>query len=36
MNLAIETNALTRYLGELCAVDGVELRVERGASMRLP
>ena len=30
MNLAIETKQLTRFFGELCAVDGVDLRVERG------
>src|SRR5205085_9137402 len=29
-NLAIETQRLTRFFGDLCAVDGVELRVERG------
>ena len=30
MNLAIETKQLTRFFGDLCAVDHVELRVERG------
>src|SRR5213082_3333812 len=30
MSLAIETVGLTRRFGEVCAVDGVELRVERG------
>ena len=30
MNLAIETKQLTRFFGGLCAVDHVELRVERG------
>jgi len=30
MALAIETNGLTRYFGELCAVDGLDLRVEAG------
>ncbi len=29
-NLAIETFGLTRLFGTLCAVDGVQLRVERG------
>ena len=31
MSLAIETHELTRFFGDACAVDGVELRVERGA-----
>ena len=30
MNLAIETHQLTRNFGDFCAVDGIELRVERG------
>jgi ABC-2 type transport system ATP-binding protein len=30
MSLAIETAALTRRFGTLCAVDGLDLRVERG------
>jgi ABC-2 type transport system ATP-binding protein len=30
MNLAIETTRLTRFFGEVCAVDHVELRVEKG------
>ena len=30
MTLAIETKALTRYFGALCAVDGIDLRVEAG------
>ncbi|MHC4518710.1 MAG: ABC transporter ATP-binding protein [Planctomycetota bacterium] len=30
MMLAIETNGLTRYFGDLCAVDGLDLRVEAG------
>jgi ABC-2 type transport system ATP-binding protein len=30
MNLAIETHQLTRFFGDFCAVDGIELRVERG------
>jgi ABC-2 type transport system ATP-binding protein len=30
MNLAIETTQLTRFFGDFCAVDQVELRVERG------
>ncbi len=30
MNLAIETTGLTRYFDDFCAVDGVELQVERG------
>ena len=30
MNLAIETQGLTRKFGSLCAVDGIDLRVERG------
>jgi len=30
MTLAIETRQLTRYFGEFCAVDRVDLRVERG------
>jgi len=30
MNLAIETRGLTRYFDDFCAVDQVELRVERG------
>jgi ABC-2 type transport system ATP-binding protein len=29
-NLAIETSGLTRRFGDLCAVDGIDLRVERG------
>ncbi len=28
--LAIETHDLTRFFGDFCAVDGIELRVERG------
>src|SRR2546425_364651 len=30
MNLAIETVGLTRRFGDLCAVDAIDLRVERG------
>src|SRR5579863_2856170 len=30
MNLAIETAGLTRRFGALCAVDAIDLRVERG------
>jgi ABC-2 type transport system ATP-binding protein len=30
MTLAIETLQLTRYFGDFCAVDGIDLRVERG------
>jgi ABC-2 type transport system ATP-binding protein len=30
MSLAIETNHLTRYFGDFCAVDDIALRVERG------
>jgi ABC-2 type transport system ATP-binding protein len=30
MSLAIETHNLTRFFGDACAVDGIELRVERG------
>lgn len=30
MNLAIETVGLTRHFGNLCAVDAINLRVERG------
>ena len=30
MNLAIETHQLTRYFGDFCAVNDVNLRVERG------
>jgi len=30
MTLAIETNGLTRCFGDLCAVDGLDLRVEAG------
>ena len=30
MNLAIETKGLTRRFGALCAVDGLDLQVERG------
>ena len=30
MNLAIETHDLTRYFGDFCAVDAVNLAVERG------
>ena len=30
MTLAIETHRLTRYFDNFCAVDGIELRVERG------
>jgi ABC-2 type transport system ATP-binding protein len=30
MTLAIETRELTRYFGDFCAVDRVDLRVERG------
>ena len=31
MTLAIETEALTRHFDELCAVDGLDLRVEAGS-----
>jgi ABC-2 type transport system ATP-binding protein len=30
MDLALETHALTRFFGDFCAVDSLELRVERG------
>src|SRR5262252_3807172 len=30
MNLAIETSQLTRFFGDFCAVDRVQLQVERG------
>lgn len=30
MTLAIETHQLTRFYGDFCAVNGIELRVERG------
>jgi ABC-2 type transport system ATP-binding protein len=30
MNLAIETHHLTRFFGKFCAVDAIDLRVERG------
>jgi ABC-2 type transport system ATP-binding protein len=30
MSLAIETHELTRFFDDFCAVDGIELRVERG------
>ncbi len=30
MTLALETHHLTRYFGDFCAVDNIELRVERG------
>ena len=30
MSLAIETHQLTRYFDDFCAVDGIDLRVERG------
>jgi ABC-2 type transport system ATP-binding protein len=30
MTLAIETHGLTRFFGDFCAVDGLELAVERG------
>src|ERR1700722_7125267 len=30
MNLAIETHQLTRYFDDFCAVDGIDLKVERG------
>jgi ABC-2 type transport system ATP-binding protein len=30
MSLAIETHQLTRFFSDFCAVDGIELRVERG------
>src|SRR5687767_8641676 len=30
MTLAIETHQLTRFFGDFCAVDGIDLRVERG------
>jgi ABC-2 type transport system ATP-binding protein len=30
MHLAIETHQLTRFFGDSCAVDGIELAVERG------
>ena len=30
MSLAIETHQLTRYFDDFCAVDDIELRVERG------
>src|SRR5712691_78818 len=30
MSLAIETQQLTRLFGDFCAVDGIDLRVERG------
>ena len=30
MSLAVETRSLTRYFGDFCAVDQVDLAVERG------
>jgi ABC-2 type transport system ATP-binding protein len=30
MSLAIQTHQLTRYFGDFCAVNGIDLRVERG------
>src|ERR1700683_1938227 len=30
MSLAIETHRLTRYFDDFCAVNGIQLRVERG------
>src|SRR5262245_42025328 len=30
MDLAIETQQLTRYFGDFCAVNAIDLRVERG------
>ena len=30
MSLAIETHHLTRFFGDFCAVDGIDLRVEGG------
>jgi ABC-2 type transport system ATP-binding protein len=30
MTLAIETHQLTRYFGDFCAVDGIDLQVEQG------
>src|SRR3954449_11401396 len=30
MSLAIETHRLTRFFGDFCAVDAIDLRVERG------
>src|SRR5246127_968484 len=30
MTLAIETHGLTRFFDKFCAVDGIDLRVERG------
>jgi ABC-2 type transport system ATP-binding protein len=30
MSLAIETKQLTRYFGDYCAVDGIDVQVERG------
>jgi ABC-2 type transport system ATP-binding protein len=30
MSLAIETHRLSRFFGDFCAVDGIDLRVERG------
>jgi ABC-2 type transport system ATP-binding protein len=30
MSLALETHRLTRYFDDVCAVDGIDLRVERG------
>src|SRR5437016_5906487 len=30
MNLAIETHELTRFFNDFCAVDAIDLRVERG------
>src|SRR5579862_7655960 len=30
MSLAIETHRLSRYFGDFCAVDEIDLRVERG------
>jgi ABC-2 type transport system ATP-binding protein len=30
MTLAIETHQLTRFFGDFCAVDGIDLQVERG------
>src|SRR5262249_59984424 len=32
MTLAIETHRLTRYFDRFCAVDGIDLRVERGTT----
>src|ERR1700730_4324100 len=30
MSLAIETHQLTRFFGSFCAVNGIDLKVERG------